>query len=124
MSQENTWEVPPEIQAIRLDAFVRRCLPHLSLREAQRAIDDGAFWLRGRRGKKGDRLAPGDRLSFRGAAHWLATAPPPRPDLPITVRYEDESLLVVDKPAGIATHGFSGRETGSVANFLAARPHG
>jgi 23S rRNA pseudouridine1911/1915/1917 synthase len=124
MSQENTWEVPPEIQAIRLDAFVRRCLPHLSLREAQRAIDGGAFWLRGRRGKKGDRLAPGDRLSFRGAAHWLATAPPPRPDLPITVRYEDESLLVVDKPAGIATHGFSGRETGSVANFLAARPHG
>jgi 23S rRNA pseudouridine1911/1915/1917 synthase len=123
MSEENTWEVPAETPAIRLDAFVRRCLPHLSLREAQRAIDEGAFWVRGRRGKKGDRLAPGDRLAFRGAAHWLATAPPPRPDLPITVRYEDESLLVVDKPADVATHGFSGRETASVANFLAARPH-
>jgi 23S rRNA pseudouridine1911/1915/1917 synthase len=122
MSQENTWEVPAEIQAIRLDAFVRRCLPHLSLREAHRAIDEGVFWVRGRRGKKGDRLVPGDQLAFLGDAHWLATTPPPRPDLPIAVRYEDESLLVLDKPAGIATHGFSGRETGSVANFLAARP--
>jgi 23S rRNA pseudouridine1911/1915/1917 synthase len=37
--------------------------------------------------------------------------------------YEDTSLLVVDKPAGMATHGFSGRDRDTLANFLAtARP--
>ena len=34
--------------------------------------------------------------------------------------YEDASVLVVDKPAGMATHGFSGRDLGTLANFLAA----
>jgi len=120
MNADRSWIVPDDAQGIRLDAFVRRCLPHLSVREAQRAIEEGAFCLAGRRGRKGDRLSGGDELLFRGDPHWLATAPPPEPDLGILVRYEDDSVIVVDKPAGIATHGFSGRETRSLANFLAA----
>ena len=118
-----SWTVPSGEQPVRLDAFVRRCLPHLSLREAQRAIREGAFWINGRPGNKGDRLLGGDLLSLRGARHWLAPAPLPRPDLSVIIRYEDESVLALDKPAGMATHGFSGRETDSLANFLAqARP--
>jgi len=117
---ENSWTVPTDVESIRLDAFVRRCLPHLSLREAQRAIGERGFWINDRAGKKGDRLVGGDRLRFRGARHWLAPAPIPRADLGIVIRYEDESILALDKPAGIATHGFSGRETASLANFLAA----
>lgn len=118
-SSEVSWTVPGGDKPLRLDAFVRRCLPHLSLREAQRAIGEGSFWIYGRRGKKGDRLAPGDRLSFRGAGYWLAPSPAPRADLAVVIRYEDDSVLVLDKPAGMATHGFSGRETASLANFLA-----
>lgn len=120
MSAHHSWIVPDDAQGIRLDGFVRRCLPHLSVREAQKAIEEGAFWLSGRRGRKGDRLSGGDAVIFRGAAHWLETAPPPEPDLGVVVRYEDDSVIVVDKPAGITTHGFSGRETRSLANFLAA----
>ncbi len=123
MNHPTTWIVPADIRAIRLDAFVRRCLPHLSSREAQKAIEAGAFWFAGRRGRKGDSLSGGDRVIFRGDSHWLATAPPAEPDLGIVVRYEDDAVIVVDKPAGIATHGFSGREKRSLANFLsAARP--
>jgi 23S rRNA pseudouridine1911/1915/1917 synthase len=120
MNADHSWIVPEDARGIRLDAFVRRCLPHLSVREAQKAIEEGAFWLSGRPGRKGDRLSGGDAVVFRGAAHWLATAPPPETDLGIVVRYEDDSLIVVDKPAGVATHGFSGREKRSLANFLAA----
>ena len=124
MFEDVSWVVPPELRAIRLDAFVRRCLPHLSQREAHRAIEEGAFWIGARRGRKGDRLAGGERLIFRGAEYWLSAAPSPQSDLDLVIRYEDDSLLVVDKPAGIPTHGFSGRETHSVANFLAAaRPN-
>jgi 23S rRNA pseudouridine1911/1915/1917 synthase len=120
MKDEPSWTVPAGEASVRLDAFVRRCLPHLSEREAHRAIGAGAFWLDDRRGKKGDRLAGGDILRFRGARDWLAPVPPPRPDLAVVIRYEDESVLALDKPAGMATHGFSGRESQSLANFLAA----
>lgn len=120
MKGDSSWTVPAGAPPVRLDAFVRRALPHLSAREAEKAIGEGAFRINGRRGKKGDRLAGGDTLAFEGAAHWLAPAPAPRPDLDVPVRYEDASLLVLDKPAGMATHGFSGRETGSLANFIAA----
>ena len=116
----NSWVVPSSERAIRLDAFVRRCLPHLSLREAQRAIDEKAFWVNDRLGKKGDKLYGGDSLSFRGPQQLLALSPSPGWNLHVAVLYEDESLLVVDKPAGMATHGFSGREKRSLANFLAA----
>ncbi|HEY3303186.1 MAG TPA: RluA family pseudouridine synthase [Candidatus Binatia bacterium] len=120
MKDELSWTVPAGDASIRLDAFVRRCLPHLSLREAQRAIGEGSFWIGDRRGKKGDRLDAGDLVRFRGAGHWLAPAPLPRPDLGVIIRYEDDSVLALDKPAGMATHGFSGREKASLANFLAA----
>jgi 23S rRNA pseudouridine1911/1915/1917 synthase len=38
----------------------------------------------------------------------------------VPIVYEDSSLLVINKPAGMATHGFSGRETETLANFLVA----
>ena len=116
-----SWTVPADEQPIRIDTFVRRSLAHLSLREAQRAIQEGAFWVNGRPAKKGYRLVGGDLLYFRGAGHWLAPAPLPRPDASVVIRYEDESMLALDKPAAMPTHGFSGRETSSLANFLAAQ---
>ena len=118
---EHSWTVAADQQGTRLDQFVRRCLPHLSLRQTRAAIDEGAFRINGRLGKKGDRLRAGDIVELRGAPQWLAAAPLPGAGLDVVVRYEDESVLVLDKPAGIATHGFSGRETKSLANFLAAR---
>jgi 23S rRNA pseudouridine1911/1915/1917 synthase len=117
---ELSWTAPAGDSSIRLDAFVRRCLPHLSLREAQKAIAEGSFWIGDRRGKKGDRVGAGDIVRFGGPRHWLAPAPLPRPDLGVVIRYEDDSVLALDKPAGMPTHGFSGRETASLANFLAA----
>jgi len=119
-SSNHAWVAPSGEGAIRLDAFVRRCLSHLSLQQARKAIDEKSFWINGRPGKKGDKLFGGDVLSFRGARHLLAPAPPPGRDLHVPVLYEDECVLVVDKPAGMATHGFSGREKHSLANFLAA----
>ncbi|MCZ6625942.1 MAG: RluA family pseudouridine synthase [Deltaproteobacteria bacterium] len=120
LSPTHSWTVPAAQRATRLDAFVRRCLPHLSLREAQRAIDEKAFWVNDRPGKKGDRLFSGDVLTFRGSQHLLAPGPLPGWDLKVPILYEDRSVLVVDKPAGMATHGVSGRETNTLANFLVA----
>lgn len=113
-------EVPPGAEGDRVDAFVRRCLPHLSLREARRAIEEGAIWVDDRPARKGDRVFRGNVLSLRGFPQLLADSPVPAADLEIPILYEDGCLLALDKPAGIPTHGFSGRQTRTVANFLTA----
>jgi 23S rRNA pseudouridine1911/1915/1917 synthase len=115
------WPVPPEQAGIRLDAFLRARLPHLSRREIDGALGDGAFSVNGRGARKGDRLKAGDRVVFAGCAALLADRPLPEFNLEIPIVYEDTSILIVDKPAGMATHGFSGRDTGTLANYIAAR---
>ncbi len=116
-----SWTVLAEHAPIRLDAFVRGCLPHLSRREIGRAIREGLFSVNGGVSKKGDRLGAGDKLVFNGPEALIATNPPPNSGLDVPVVYEDSSVLVVDKPAGMPTHGFSGRDTDTLANFIASR---
>lgn len=115
------WIVPVDQGPTRLDAFVRRCVPHLSLREVRKAIDAGEFRLGDKPGKKGERLSGGEIVTFRGSPALLAPGPLPGWDLNVLILYEDESILVVDKPAGMATHGFSGEASQTLANFLAAK---
>ena len=118
-----SWTVSDEPLEIRLDAFVRRCMPHLSRREVLEAIRSRLFRINERVGTKGIRLAAGDRVTFEGPQHWLVDIPPPQSQLSVPVVYEDAFVLVVNKPAGMATHGFSGRDHDTLANFLAtSRP--
>ena len=116
-----SWWVSPEWAAARLDGFVRRCLPHLSRRSIDQAIDEKSILINGRVGRKGDRLSAGDWVSFCGHVDWLADQPLPTADLELPVIYEDESILVLDKPGGVATHGFSARYHATLANVIAAR---
>lgn len=114
------WLAPESVTVMRLDGFLRQCLPHLSRQEVHRAIADNLFLLNGHVARKGDRVGPGDRLAFVGPMDLLAESPPAAPQLKIPILYEDDSMLAVDKPAGVATHGFSGRDGATLANFLAA----
>jgi 23S rRNA pseudouridine1911/1915/1917 synthase len=116
-----SWSVSAENANIRLDVFARRCLPHLSRREVESAIQQELLSINGRVGKKGHKLNVGDVLTFRGPASWLLETPPAHPLLRVPIVYEDALLLVLDKPAGMPTHGFSGRDADTVANFLAAQ---
>jgi 23S rRNA pseudouridine1911/1915/1917 synthase len=115
------WQVASAREPIRLDAFVRECLPHLSRREVDQAIRDGFFSIDGRVARKGDRLSASDTLVFDGSAALLAANPLPDISLNVPIVYEDSSVLIVDKPAGIATHGFSGRDMGTLANYIASQ---
>jgi 23S rRNA pseudouridine1911/1915/1917 synthase len=115
-----SWRVPGDRAETRLDTFVRHCLPHLSRRQVENAIRDRLFRINNKIGEKGDKLLAGDRVTFKGSGHWLLTAPVSQSQLRVPVVYEDDLVLVVDKPAGMATHGFSGRDQDTLANFLAA----
>ncbi|MGE5304139.1 MAG: RluA family pseudouridine synthase [Alphaproteobacteria bacterium] len=119
-ANEKSWTVPAEFKEVRVDVFARRCLPHLSRRELEQAIVDKLFRIDGKIAKKGTKLKSGDALTFTGPDLWLAERPAPAAGLSVPIIYEDSSLLVLNKPAGMATHGFSGRETATVANLLVA----
>jgi 23S rRNA pseudouridine1911/1915/1917 synthase len=103
----------------RLDAVVGALEEVGSRAEAQRLIDAGRVLVDGRAVPKRHLLAPGESLEVRPAA------PPPagiEPEpVPLVVRYEDEHLLVVDKPAGVVVHPSAGHRGGTLVHGLVAR---
>ena len=71
---------------------------------------------------KSHRLAAGDEVEFEPVEPvGLVTAPEP---MELRIAYEDEHLLVVDKPAGLTVHPGSGRDTGTLVHGLLGRVAG
>ncbi len=120
-NQNLIWKIGASEEGRRLETFVRRHLPHLSRSQSAIAIDENAFLINGRRATKGQRLKQGDRVIFQGLRHWLFDSPVTAVNDRVTIAYEDAEIIAVDKPAGIPTHGFSGRDVDTLANFLIAR---
>ncbi|HXG52129.1 MAG TPA: RluA family pseudouridine synthase [candidate division Zixibacteria bacterium] len=115
------WVVSAPQSGMRLDRFAHLVLPQLSRRQLERAIRGKSFLVNGRPCLKGERLRARDVVQFAGPELLLAEAPPPNFGLEVPIVYEDGDLVVLDKPAGLDTHGFSGRDTRTLASFLAAR---
>jgi 23S rRNA pseudouridine1911/1915/1917 synthase len=121
LNSEHSWIVSAACAGLRLDAFLRAQLPFLSRSEVQGALQKCYFWINGRRARKGERLADGDRVRFRGPAAWLSPGPAPNPSMAVPIVHEDMHLLALNKPAGMHCHGFSGLDDAALANFLLAR---
>jgi 23S rRNA pseudouridine1911/1915/1917 synthase len=104
----------------RLDEVVAE-LAGTSRAQAARWAEDGRVAVDGRSRPKAHRLRGGERLTWTPPE-----APPPdRPvaeDRPLAVRYEDDRLLVVAKPAGLVVHPGPGHPTGTLVNALLGRP--
>jgi len=117
------WTVQ-EGDALRADTFLARHVPGWGRRQAQQAIQVGAVVLRrgARRIRlhKGDLLQAGDRLEI-DPAFLQPAAPAPDAELNLSVVYEDAALVVVDKPAGMASTALRRGERNTVASFLLAR---
>jgi 23S rRNA pseudouridine1911/1915/1917 synthase len=91
----------------------------ISRAHAQRLVGDGRAVVDGRPRRASDRLAGGEIV------HVELTAPPDEtlaPEtIPIPVAYEDDTILVVDKPAGLVVHPSAGHGTGTLVNALLGR---
>lgn len=103
----------------RLDAFIAKMLS-VSGNRARRLIEAGHVRVDGKLAKKGQLLSPGSEVTGP-EPEALQTAPVPQPDAPLVILYEDDRLVVVDKPAGWPSHPLHPREIGTVANALVAR---
>ena len=100
----------------RLDAFLARSVPDLTRSAAQRLLEQGAVTLRGRAAKKNDKTRLGDSLTV--------CLPEPQPvdlvpqNIPLDVIYEDDDVIVVNKPVGLVVHPAPGHPDGTLVNAL------
>jgi 23S rRNA pseudouridine1911/1915/1917 synthase len=107
---------------VRLDKYVCGHFPELSRARAQKLIADGHITVNGQSAKPGLKLNTGDRLE-------IALPPAPSEQLvpesiPLNILYEDDDLLVVDKPAGLTVHPAPGHTSHTLVNALLAHlPH-
>jgi 23S rRNA pseudouridine1911/1915/1917 synthase len=114
-------EVPPEAAGERLDVFLGPSLGSRS--QAQRVIAAGRVLVDGDAAAKGHRVRPGERIVVGGDPP--PAAPPGESSAaPFRIAYEDEHLIVVDKPAGVVVHPARGHREGTLAQALAGRAAG
>ena len=100
----------------RLDAFLARSVEGLTRSSAQRLLEEGHVLLGGKKAKKNDRLNPGDEI--------IVTMPEPEPvdivatEMELDIMYEDEDVVVINKPKGLVVHPAAGHQNDTLVNGL------
>jgi len=102
---------------MRLDRFVESRMPSVSRGRIRRAILGGEVRVNGVLRESGRKLATGDVVEFRALAPVIESMAEERIALPVL--YEDDELLVVDKPSGMLAHPTSRVHSGTLANAVA-----
>ena len=100
----------------RLDAFVARSAENLSRSGVQKLLEDGCILRNGKPGKKNDKLNIGDEIRV--------TIPEPKvvdivaKEIPLNIAYEDDDVLVINKPKGLVVHPAPGHQEDTLVNGL------
>lgn len=116
MSEQSSLIVSPPQAGTRLDVFVASAFPEASRSAVRRWIDAGSVTVDGQLRKAG--------YALRASETVLVTPPPPEPSqltpepIPLQIVFEDEWLVVVDKPAGLVVHPGAGNRQGTLAHAL------
>ena len=105
-----------DIPGERLDAFLARCAENLTRSAAQKLIEEGAVTRNGKPGKKNDKLNVGDAVCY--------TIPEPKEvdilptEMKLDIVYEDDDVLVINKPKGLVVHPAAGHQDDTLVNGL------
>ena len=105
-----------DIPGERLDAFLARTVEGMTRSAAQRLLEVGCVLRNGKPGKKNDKLNMGDAISVE--------IPEAKPvdivakDIPLEIVYEDEDVLVINKPKGLVVHPAAGHQNDTLVNGL------
>jgi 23S rRNA pseudouridine1911/1915/1917 synthase len=109
--------VPDDCAGLRLDQALVRLLPHFSRSRLARWVRENQVTLDGRSALPRQKVRAGEKVSVVTAAEPQALAYQAQ-DIPLNVLFEDDTLLVVDKPAGLVMHPGSGNWEGTLLNAL------
>lgn len=100
----------------RLDAYISAAEPSVSRSAAARLCEEGSITVNGKAVKKNYILRQGDRVEL--------TLPEPVPDkaqpqdIPLDIVYEDDDIIVINKPQGMVVHPAAGNADGTLVNAL------
>jgi 23S rRNA pseudouridine1911/1915/1917 synthase len=107
---------PEDRPAERLDRYLAESLPELSRSQLKKLIDDGRILLDREPAKASSKLKGGEVIQLTLPAPVPLQARPE--NIPLSILYEDDQLIVVDKPAGMVVHPAAGHSDGTLVNAL------
>ena len=105
-----------DVSGERLDAFLARSIENMSRSGAQKLLEEGCVLRCGKPGKKNDKLNIGDEI--------CVTLPEPKEvdivatEMELDIVYEDEDVLVINKPKGLVVHPAAGHQDDTLVNGL------
>ncbi len=105
-----------DIPGERLDAFLARSVEGLTRSGAQKLLEEGCVLRSGQPGKKNDKLNPGEEISVSIPEPKAVDIAPK--DIPLEIVYEDEDVLVINKPKGLVVHPAPGHQEDTLVNGL------
>ncbi|WP_442681161.1 RluA family pseudouridine synthase [Sphingomonas sp. ASY06-1R] len=109
--------LPPEMAGWRLDRALAVAIPTLSRERLKTLISAGAVTV-------GEKIVRDPATKVTGGSAAIVAVPDPKPahnvaqDIPLVIAFEDEHLIVVDKPAGLVVHPACGNLDGTLVNAL------
>ena len=115
-SETQTILVPQSLPNERLDVFLRRCLPTVSRGTVQRLIEQGNIRVDRKVVKSTHRPHAGEEIEIDWPEPIPSSAQPE--EISLAVLYEDEHVLVVNKPPGLVVHPAAGHEEHTLVNAL------
>lgn len=114
--KEHSFIVDTEDEGGRLDQFVAAHISDLSRARAQSLIQSGNVEIDGRGAKASHRVRQGE--SIRVLVEPLAAPSFEAEDIPLDIVFEDESIIIVNKPTGMVVHPAPGVNSGTLVNAL------
>ena len=105
-----------EDRGARLDAFLARSLEELTRSAAAKAVEEGRVLVNGKAPSKSLKLTGNETIEFTPEEPAPIDAVPQ--DIPLTVVYEDDDVIVVNKPSGLVVHPAPGHPDGTLVNAL------
>ena len=105
-----------EDRGTRLDAFLAHAVEDLTRSAAAKAIEDGRVLVSGKAPSKSLKLTGNETIEFTPEEPAPIDAVPQ--DIPLTVVYEDDDVIVVNKPSGLVVHPAPGHPDGTLVNAL------
>ena len=113
---EERIQITAEESGERIDALLARAFPALSRSLIQKCMEAGAVMVGGKAVKKNARAVSGDEIVFRFPE--TEALPIEAQNIPLDVVYEDEDLILINKPRGMVVHPAPGHPDGTLVNAL------
>jgi 23S rRNA pseudouridine1911/1915/1917 synthase len=115
--QTRTWKVDADAVNKRLDAFLAAQIEGWSRARLQRLIENEDILVNGKAAKASYKLRLNDDIDVELVSEPTSNFVPE--NIPLEIIFEDQTLLVVNKPAGLVVHPAAGVHSGTLANALA-----